>query len=362
MRSTIGNQLRFTMFGESHGSEIGFVLDGLPAGIKINTDHISSDLALRRPSGKISTTRKETDEYSFVSGIYNGYTTGGPLTCIIKNSDTHSSSYENLYKKPRPSHADYVADTRFCGFNDPRGGGMFSGRLTVCMVIAGSIVKSVLEQKGIFIGTHVERVGCISDRSFDMDHFDQDLASLSNIPFLDQQKQKEYNEYISKLKDEKDSIGGIVETVITGLETGLGEPIFDSLEGCLSHALYAIPAVKGVSFGEGFGFAFKKGSEVADCFAYNNESVITTSNYNGGINGGMSNGMPVVIHTCIKPTPSIGLPLETVDLVRKENTEITITGRHDPCIVHRAAIVVSCMSALVIGDMLAMRYGSDILR
>ncbi len=349
-----------TLFGESHGEYIGAVLDGLAPGIPVDRELIAHNLTLRRPAGKISTARVEADEYKIVSGEFGGFTTGTPLTIFIPNSNTHSKSYEP--NVPRPSHADFAAREKYHGFEDYRGGGHFSGRITAALVAAGSILMSALFAKGIQIGTHIKSLRGIEDRGFEDMVADIEKLSTLHFPVLSEEAANEMRSEIEKAAADGDSLGGVLESVILGVPSGVGEPWFDSMEGVLSHALFSIPAVKGVEFGEGFGFASMKGSEANDAFAISDGKVVTKTNRNGGINGGITNGMPITFRTAVKPTPSIFLPQESVDLSAMENTTLEIKGRHDPAIIHRARIVVDAVAAIVLSDMLTVRYGTDYLR
>ncbi len=362
MKNSFGNNITVTLFGESHGDHIGAVVDGLAPGIEIDREYIDKRLALRRPSGKISTSRVEKDEYIIASGEYKGHTTGTPLTVLIPNTNRKSSDYSALQSIPRPSHADYTAVCKYHGFSDPRGGGHFSGRITAPLVFVGALLMSALEKKGIYIGSHIYSISDIKDRAFS-DH-ESDIKTLSEKPFpaLSDEAEEKMKEFIERCASEKDSTGGILESVIIGVPSGVGEPWFDTVEGMLSHALFSVPAVKGVEFGLGFGFANSLGSEANDPFEYRDGRVVTKTNNNGGINGGITNGMPIVFKTVIKPTPSVFKEQSTVDLSKGENTRLSIEGRHDPAIIHRARIVVDSVSAIVIADMLTGRFGTDYLK
>ena len=356
MKNSFGNHLSLTLFGESHGPYIGITIDGLPAGIEIDMQQIQADLDLRKPKNKLSTARKEEDDFEIISGYFNHHTTGTPLTILIANKAQNSADYTGKQYILRPSHADYTAFEKYHGFQDYRGGGHFSGRLTACIVAAGSICRQILKQKNIHIGSHLEQIYTVKDDCF---HTSSDIL-LSQIEAMNQKDFAVLNpEVEAKMKDviveascHNDSVGGVIETAIVNLPTGLGEPFFDSIESILSHLLFSIPAVKGVSFGEGFGFASLYGSQANDAFVSKNEQIQTKTNHNAGINGGISNGMPVLIHTVIKPTPSIAKMQETVNYLNKEETEIKIQGRHDPCIVHRARVVVDSICAFGILDLL----------
>ncbi|MBQ7095285.1 MAG: chorismate synthase [Clostridia bacterium] len=359
MKNGFGNAITLTLFGESHGPAIGAVLDGLAPGIKIEEERIRHQLSLRRPQGRISTARQEADPFEIISGVFNGFTTGTPLCITIPNSAQHSKDYSATRAKARPGHADYSAYCKYHGFEDYRGGGHFSGRITAALVAAGAILLSALEQKGIYIGTHMSSCAGVEDRPFE--DYKKDIAFLSEqvFPVLSEDSACKMREKIEKAADEGDSVGGILETAVIGLPAGLGEPWFDSVESLLSHGLFSIPGVKGVSFGAGFDFAAMKGSEANDSFCYEKERVMTATNHNGGINGGITNGMPLLFKTAVKPTPSIYKEQKTIDFIKEENTSLQIQGRHDPCIVHRARVVVDSLCALVIADLLTGRFGTD---
>ncbi|MBQ5837293.1 MAG: chorismate synthase [Clostridia bacterium] len=359
MKNTFGNNISLTIFGESHGKSVGCVIDGLPAGIPVDRDAINKLLDLRRPSGAISTSRREADNFEIHSGVFNGHTTGTPVCIIIPNNDTRSADYENISRLARPSHADYTAHVKYRGYEDPRGGGHFSGRITAALVAAGGIILPALNKKGIKIGTHISSCAGVKDRGFD--DIDKDIQTLSDLEFavLDNEKAIEMQSAIIKAKENCDSVGGILETAIFGLEAGVGEPWFDTLEGMLSHALFAIPAIKGVEFGAGFGFADMTGLTANDRFYTEGGKVYTSTNNSGGINGGISNGMPIVLRCAVRPTPTISIEQDTIDYVNIENSKLAAKGRHDPCIVHRARIVVDCVCALVIADALSGKHGTD---
>lgn len=341
---------------------IGGILDGLAPGIPVDEEFIARQMSLRKSVGEISTARKEADEVKLVSGVFNGRTTGTPITFIIENQDTRSRDYGELAYKARPGHADFTAQMKYHGYQDFRGGGHFSGRITAGIVAAGAVAISALRSKGIKIGTHILSCGGVRDRSFV--NVSEDIDKLDGLPFavLDDSRKDEMTAAILAAKSEGDSVGGVLETAVCGFPAGVGEPWFDTLEGVLSHALFSIPAVKGVEFGEGFGVADKRGSEANDPFRSENGNVYTTTNNCGGILGGISNGMPIVFRCAVKPTPSIYKQQETVDMNTMENTSLQIQGRHDPAIIHRARVVADSVTALVLCDQLAMRYGTDWLR
>ncbi len=359
MKNTLGNNVSVTLFGESHGAAVGAIVDGLPAGVKVNEDFISHQLDLRRPFGKISTTRQEADKLEILSGVFNGKTTGTPICIVIPNENTQSKDYSKTYGKARPGHADYTAFCKYNGCEDYRGGGHFSGRITAGLVAAGAVAIDLLSQKGIKIGTHISKCAGIEDSKFT--DYENDITSLSDkiFPVLNDEKGEEIVKNIEKAATEGDSVGGVLETAVIGLPVGIGEPWFDSVESMLSHALFSIPAVKGVEFGAGFSCADMLGSEMNDSFVFEYNKVSTKTNNNGGINGGITNGMPVVFKCAVKPTPSISKDQETVDFIKNENTVLSVKGRHDPCIVHRARVVVDSVTALVLCDLLSQKFGTD---
>ena len=362
MKNTFGNSVAVTLFGESHGEAIGAILDGLAPGIAVDTDYIAHMLTLRRPSGKISTPRKEADAFRILSGVVNGKTTGTPIAILIPNENVKSGDYAQMATVARPSHADYTAQCKYHGYQDARGGGHFSGRITAALVAAGAICKYALEQKGIYIGTHVKKCAGISDREFG--NLLQDVKCLGEKEFavLEESCGEAMREAILAAAAEGDSVGGILETAIVGMPEGVGEPWFDSVESMLSHMMFSIPAVKGIEFGAGFAIADMKGSAANDPMKLEGGKIITATNNNGGINGGITNGMPIVFRTAIKPTPTIFKPQNTVDFDSMTETVLKPKGRHDPAIVHRARIVQDAAAAIVLCDALALRFGTDWLK
>lgn len=359
MKNTFGTSVSVTLFGESHGEYTGAVIDGLAPGIDIDEEYISSRLSLRRPSGNISTARREADEFRIVSGAFGGKTTGAPLCILIPNSDTRSHDYEQLKTVARPSHADFTAYEKYHGFADYRGGGHFSGRLTAALVAAGAIAQSALKKLGIAIGTHIKKCAGVSDRAFS--DIDADVSALEYADFavLDIAAGEKMKAAIEAARADGDSVGGVLECAALGVPAGVGEPWFDGVESALSRALFAIPAVKGVEFGAGFAVSDMRGSAANDEFFADGGKIYTKTNNNGGLLGGITTGMPIIFSCAIKPTPSISKEQDTVDFIKNENTTIKISGRHDPAIVHRARAVVDATAALVICDMLAQRYGTD---
>lgn len=358
MKNSFGTSVSVTLFGESHGPEIGAVIDGLAPGLPVDESFIASQLSLRRPAGKISTARQEADAFRIVSGVFEGRTTGTPLALLIPNADTRSGDYER--GPARPGHADYTAFAKYHGFEDYRGGGHFSGRLTAALVAAGAIVLPALKAKGVLIGTHIARCAGIDDAPFG-DDLPADLEKLNALPFavLDEDRGLRMRAAIEEAAARGDSVGGVLETAVTGLPAGVGEPWFDTVEGVLSHALFSVPAVKGVAFGDGFALADMTGSEANDPFRMKDGRPVTETNRNGGVNGGITNGMPLVFRCAVKPTPSVSLEQRTINPLTGEETSLRIAGRHDPAIVHRARVVVDSVTALALCDLLAQRYGTD---
>ena len=359
MKNTFGNSLTVTLFGESHKEVIGAVLDGIAPGIVIDHDTISEKLALRRPFGKISTARCEADHYTIISGVFEGKTTGAPLTVLIPNENAKSGDYER--NVARPAHADYPAFVKYHGYEDHRGGGHFSGRLTAPLVVIGAILQKALADKGILIGTHIKRLAGIDDAPFTSLFEDVTALNQKRFATLSEESEKHMIAAIEKAASEGDSVGGILETAVIGLPAGIGEPWFDSVESLLSHAIFSIGGVKGIAFGDGFALCDQKGSEANDALRYENSKIITLTNHQGGIGGGITNGMPILFTTAVKPTPSIFKEQKTVDLLTNENTTLSLKGRHDPCIAHRVRAVVDAMTAFVIADLLTERFGTDYL-
>lgn len=360
MKNTFGNNLAVTIFGESHGAYIGAILDGLAPGIAIDDDYIASQLTLRRPAGKISTARQEADPYQIVSGAYNGRTTGTALTIIIPNSSQHSKDYSKTRSIARPGHADYTAYCKYHGYEDFRGGGHFSGRITAAIVAAGAVVLPALAKKGIYIGTHINKCAGVEDSAFS-DNLLDDIKALNSKHFavLDDAAGEQMRAKAEAAAAEGDSVGGVLETAIVGLPAGVGEPWFDSMESQLSHAMFSIPAIKGIQFGAGFDMVDVKGSQYNDPFKMDGDQVVTTTNNNGGINGGITNGMPVTFRLAVKPTPSIYKEQDSVNFMEGTDSKLQIEGRHDPAIIHRARVVVDSMAAIVVYDALCGRYGTD---
>ncbi|MBR1833419.1 MAG: chorismate synthase [Ruminiclostridium sp.] len=344
--------LSVSIFGESHGGGIGAVIDGLPAGIELDTDKILRFMARRAPKKDgMSTNRTEKDMPEILSGFFNGKTTGTPLTAVIRNTDTRSQDYGNIVYAARPGHADYTGYMRYNGCNDPRGGGHFSGRLTAPLVFAGAVCGQILEKRGINSCAHILAIDGIYDESFDtLDISEDTMESIKcrSMPLIDESKADEMKERVREAAADLDSVGGIVECAVTGLPAGVGSPMFDGLENRISQAVFGIPAVKAIAFGKGFGFAEMRGSEANDPMYMSGGTVKTSSNNNGGIYGGISSGMPVIFTVALKPTPSIAKPQKTVDFISGQDAEIIIKGRHDACIVPRAVPAVEAAANIAI--------------
>lgn len=358
MSSVWSRNLKVSIFGESHGEAIGVTMDNILPGIEFDGEFIRREMKRRASSsfGELATNRKEGDEFQILSGVFNGHTTGAPLCAVIWNSDKRSSDYDEMKSIARPGHADYTGNVKYKGYNDYRGGGHFSGRLTTPLVFAGAVAKLVLRNKGISIGSHLLKIGSVWDESFDPVDLKHDiLVSIAarNFPVMSDQKGHLMKEEILAAKKEQDSIGGIIEAAIVNLPPGIGSPFFDSVESVLSHLLFSIPGVKGVEFGAGFHISSMKGSEANDQFYVDGSgSVKTYTNNNGGILGGITDGMPVIFRAAFKPTSSIGMRQSTINMQDKTNTQINVKGRHDPCIVTRAVPVVEAAAAIGILDLL----------
>ncbi|MBO5908026.1 MAG: chorismate synthase [Clostridia bacterium] len=362
MRNTFGTSVAVTLFGESHGEYIGAVIDGMAPGAKIDRAYVSNMLAQRRPEGKISTSRVEKDEFKIVSGVIGECATGTPITVLIPNENVKSADYSEMRTVARPSHADYTAECKYHGFQDSRGGGHFSGRITAALVAAGAICRLALENKGIYIGTHLKKCAGISDRELDDIVADIKAVNEKRLAVLDDGAAKKMEEAILLAASEGDSVGGVLETAVIGMPEGVGEPWFDTLESMIAHIMLSIPALKGIEFGRGFAISDMKGSEANDPMRIKDGRVVTITNNNGGINGGITNGMPIIFRTAIKPTPTIFKPQETVNFKTMTNELITPKGRHDPAIVHRARVVQDAACAIVLADALAQRFGTDFLK
>ena len=355
MSSEFGNLLKVSVFGQSHGKAIGVVVDGLPAGEIIDLEELNAFLSRRKPGkSPLSTARKESDTPIFLSGLENGVTCGAPLCAVIENSDQHSSDYTELRDKPRPGHADYTAYVKWRDQADMRGGGHFSGRLTAPLCVAGGIAKQILARRGVYVGAHLASVGTESDAPFPLRPTAElfDAVAAKPFPVIDDDAGERMRAAILAAKSDGDSVGGVVECAAVGLPAGLGDPMFGGVENRLAAALFGIPAVKGVEFGDGFAAARARGSANNDPFRMEDGRVVTETNHAGGILGGITSGMPLVLRTAMKPTPSIARPQRTVSLSAGADTELVIHGRHDPCIAHRAVPVVEAVTAAVLLDLL----------
>lgn len=354
MANSYGKLFKISLFGESHSAAIGVVIDGAPSGVALDMEEIAFEMSRRAPGkNAFSTPRSESDIPEIMSGVFNGKTTGTPICAVIRNTNTRSSDYHP--KILRPAHADYSGKLRYSGFNDYRGGGHFSGRLTAPIVFAGAVAKQILKKENIEVFAHIKNIGKVYDDTVDfVDPDAKMLDKLKNetLPFINRDKAKAAEEEILAARSNADSIGGSVETVILGMPGGVGSPFFESVESRLASMLFSVPAVKAVEFGIGKDFSEISGSEANDSFVVENDVIKTKTNNNGGINGGITNGMPVVFTVTIKPTPSIGKEQETVNIETKENVKTKIEGRHDPCIVQRAVPVIEAAAAIVVLDMI----------
>ena len=348
--------MKYSIFGESHGPAIGVVLEGVPAGLALDLDAVRFDLARRAPGkSPLSTARKEADEPHVLSGLFEGRTTGAPLCAVIENTDARSGDYEKTRDLARPGHADYPAHVRYDGFQDYRGGGHFSGRLTAPLVFAGGVAKQLLAQRGIFVGAHISTVYGVNDDALE-DWESLRACAEKEFPVLNDEKGAEMQAAILEAKNEQDSVGGAIECAVFGLPAGLGGPDFgQNAEGIFAQHLFAVPAVKAVAFGAGTAFALMRGSEANDpLFVDDDGSIRAEQNCAGGINGGITNGMPLVFEATLRPTPSIGRRQFTVNLAARENAELELSGRHDPCVVHRAVPVLEAAAALAACELLGI--------
>jgi chorismate synthase len=349
MADNIGKLFTITSFGESHGRCVGVIIDGCPAGLAVTGDDIQKEVDRRRPKSSISTARNEPEIVEILSGIYDGHTTGAPICLLVWNTDIDSSVYEKIKSLPRPGHADYTNFVKYGGFNDYRGGGRSSGRITAGFVMAGAIAKKLLASIGIEVLAHTIEIGGIKAVEKGYDEI-KETVEINTLRCADPEAAEEMMKVIEKARAEGDSVGGIIECFAINIPAGLGEPVFDTMEGDMAKAMFSIPAVKGIEFGSGFSSARKKGSENNDPFRIEKGKVITATNNAGGILGGISNGMPVVLRVAVKPTPSISKKQDTVDLKTMTDSIIEISGRHDACIVPRAVPVVEAMVAVTITD------------
>lgn len=359
MSSTYGENLKLSIFGQSHGAAIGMTLDGIPAGLPVDMDALQVFLNRRAPGqNDWSTPRKEADRPEFLSGILDGYTCGAPITAVIYNKNTRSGDYANLKDCPRPGHADFTAQIKYGGFQDAAGGGHFSGRLTAPLCIAGGLCKQWLEGMGIRIFAHIAAIAGISDTPFDPLAPDADLIQ-PEFPVINQDAGARMRAVISAAKSDGDSVGGIVECAVTGLPAGVGEPMFGGVESRIAQIVYGIPAVKGVEFGAGFAAAKLRGSQNNDDYVMTDGQIRTATNNSGGILGGITTGMPLIFRAALKPTPSISRPQQSVSLSSGKMQELVVKGRHDPCIVPRAVPVIEAAAAIAIFDMILGNTQTD---
>ena len=364
MKNTFGSQICLTIFGESHGPAVGAVLDGLPAGLVVDPTFLASCMDRRRARGDgLSTARTEADTVHILSGVYRGHTTGTPITLEIQNQNTRPQDYADTAQLLRPGHADHTAWAKYHGWQDARGGGHFSGRITAGLTAAGALCLSILEAKGISLATHLYRCAGVDDTPFaahDPVLLRQQVLTVAGregFPLIDEQAAAPMQDAIRQAGAAGDSTGGILETAVLGLPAGVGEPFFDSVESVLSHLLFSIPAIKAVEFGTGFALADLSGSRANDAMRWQNGQLTFVTNHSGGVNGGITSGAPLLFRTAVKPTPSISRPQQTVQWPTGENAELCIHGRHDPCIAPRAAIVQTCAAAVGLCDLLAMQFG-----
>lgn len=356
MSSTYGDKIKISVFGESHGNGIGVVIDGLPAGVKIDMDSVLVQMSRRAPGkDRTATPRKESDIPKVLSGMLGDTLTGAPLCAVIENTNTRSGDYGNLLSCPRPGHSDYTAFVKYNGANDIRGGGHFSGRITAPIVFAGSICRQILSQKGIKIAAHINSIGNVADEPFNPVSIDDaliDRLNESSFALVDNSVEEKMRSVVEDARMSLDSVGGTIECAVTGIEAGIGEPMFDGVEGVIAKAVFGVPAIKGIEFGKGFELSKLRGSQSNDPFRYKDGKIVTETNNCGGILGGITNGMPIIFRAAVKPTPSIAQKQKSVDLQKKENTELEVHGRHDPCIVPRAVPVIEAVTAIAIANLM----------
>ena len=353
MSSMTGNKIKISVFGQSHSAGIGVVIDGLPAGKKIDMEKVKAFMARRAPGkNSLSTQRKEADTPEIISGLVNDVTCGAPLCAIIKNTNQHSADYNNIMDTPRPSHADFSGNIRYNGFNDVSGGGHFSGRLTAPLCFVGAVCMQILEDMGIEIQAHIQKIKNVYDDKIDFVNIGKWNTSSKEFPVINDEKGKLMIAEIEKAREIGDSVGGVIECAVTGVRAGFGDPMFDGIENQLAKNVFGIPAVKGIEFGNGFDATDLYGGENNDDFCMVDGEIKTATNNAGGINGGITNGMPIVFRTAIKPTPSIYKEQNSVSLAKKTEKKLQIQGRHDPCIVQRAVPVVEAVTAFTLLDIL----------
>lgn len=355
MSNTLGDKIRCTVFGQSHSEAIGIIIEGVPAGIALDMDFINKFMARRAPGkGKHTTSRKEADIPKIISGVVDGVTCGAPVCAIIENGDTRSADYDDLKKIPRPGHADFAAYTKFEGHNDIRGGGQFSGRLTAPLCFAGALCMQILSERGIRIAAHIYEIAGIKDTPCDPIEPQNDLHNVADkaFPVIDDDAGREMLSAVEEARLDGDSVGGIIECVVDGIDAGYGDPMFDGVENLISRAVFGVPAVKGIEFGAGFDVAKMRGSENNDPFEIKDGKVVATSNNAGGILGGITNGMPIVFRCAIKPTPSISKEQKSIDLSQMKDAALSVKGRHDPCIVPRAVPAIEAVTAIAIANLI----------
>lgn len=351
-----GNNIKLSIFGESHGNAIGINMDNLPPGLNIDMEEVMREMRRRAPGkNNFSTTRKESDVPEILSGYFEGKTTGTPLCAIIRNSDNKSKDYSKIKDVMRPGHGDYPGFVKYKGFNDYRGGGHFSGRITAPLVFAGAICKQILRESGIEIVAHIKSIGDVEDKSFldcDLDKEFINSLKYEEFPLINKNLEEEMKNKILNARKEGDSVGGVIECMIIGMKAGIGSPFFDSVESTLAHLIFSVPAVKGVEFGMGFDISKMKGSKSNDEYYLKEGKVKTKTNNNGGISGGITNGMPIIFRVAIKPTPSVYKEQNSINISTMEETTLQIEGRHDPCIVQRAVPIIEGVSAIGILDLI----------
>lgn len=352
MSSTYGERIKLSIFGQSHGAAIGMTLDGVPAGLPVDTDSLQTFLNRRAPGqNDYSTPRREEDRPEFLSGLLNGFTCGAPISAVIYNKNTRSGDYANLKDCPRPGHADYTAQVKYGGYQDAAGGGHFSGRLTAALCIAGGLCKQWLSQKGIHVAAHISSIAGITDEPNLLNPTKPDLSLISeDFPVINPDAGAKMREKIAEARAQGDSVGGVIECIITGLPAGIGDPMFGGMESRIAQIVYGVPAVKGLEFGNGFSGSLLRGSENNDPFTVENGSIGTLTNHAGGILGGITTGMPLVFRAAIKPTPSISIPQQSISLSDLSEQPLVVKGRHDPCIVPRAVPVIEAAAAVAIFD------------
>ena len=356
MRGQFGQHFKLSIFGESHGPAIGIVIDGIPAGTPIDEEAIARDMSRRAPGqDPTATSRKEPDRVRIVSGLFEGRATGAPLCGMIENTNTRSGDYAQLRTRMRPGHADYAGHIKYGGYNDPRGGGHFSGRLTAPLVFAGSIARQLLASRGIEIAAHIAAIGGVCDTPFDPVHVSgETLCALREKPFalLDPAKEAPMRTRVDIAKAALDSVGGVIECAATGVPAGVGSPFFGSVESVVSQLLFSVPAVKAVEFGDGMALSAMQGSSANDEMTFADGRVLCKTNHNGGVTGGITNGMPIILRAAIKPTPSIAKAQSTINLETGEDVTLSISGRHDPCIVPRAVVVIESALAIALLELM----------